>query len=272
MNFNSFITLANSKFSGRNNRRHRYLLRGLVRCPRCGGSYTGFINGGRSGYRCNRTHWGSSSTGQKCSPGAISAEPLEGAVWAAVTEALQNPQILIDKYRGLLEASEASSGLDYELRQVALALKQVRVQEDRFTHAYANEAIDLKRYKTEMDKLRSRAEVLDGTSRDLGRRADTEKGSERALEHLETFCLRVGEGLDNMSFEGRQDLLRLVVDSISVENEIVKVETIIPSGDGENQLRTRHGEPVEPPSPVGIPGRIMIYAYRSTGSRGAYLP
>ena len=40
-----------------------------------------------------------------------------------MTEALQNPQILIDEYLGLLEASEASSGLDYELRQVALALK-----------------------------------------------------------------------------------------------------------------------------------------------------
>jgi hypothetical protein len=156
-----------------------------------------------------------------------------------VTEALQNPQILIDEYLGLLEASEASSGLDYELRQVALALKQVRAQEDRFTHAYANEAIDLKRYKTEMDKLRLRGEALDGTSRDLSRRAETEKGSERALEHLETFCARTGEGLDNMSFEERQDLLRLLVDRISVENETVKIETIIPSGDNNNRLRTR---------------------------------
>jgi site-specific DNA recombinase len=57
--------VANSKFAGRKNRRHRYLLRGLVRCPRCGGSYTGFTKKDRSGYRCNRAHWGSSSTGQK---------------------------------------------------------------------------------------------------------------------------------------------------------------------------------------------------------------
>jgi hypothetical protein len=98
-----------------------------------------------------------------------------------------------------------------------------------------------------MDKLRLRAEALDGTSRDLSRRSETEKGSERALEHLETFCARIEEGLDNMSFEERQDLLRLVVDSISVENETVKVETIIPSGESDNQLRTRRGEPIEPP-------------------------
>jgi site-specific DNA recombinase len=241
--------LANSKFSGRNNRRHKYLLRGLVRCPRCGGSYTGFTPKNRSGYRCNRAHLGSSSTGQKCPLGAIPAEPLEGAVWAAVTEALQNPQLLIDEYHSKLKASEASSSLDYELRQVALALKKVRAREDRFTQAYANEAIDLKRYQTEMDKLRLRAEALDVTSRDLSRKTGTEKDSERALEHLETFCLRIGEGLDNMSFEERQDLLRLVVDNVTVEKETVKVETIIPTSDGDNQLRTRRGELVEPLSP-----------------------
>ena len=127
-----------------------------------------------------------------------------------------------------------------------MALKQVRTQEDRFTEAYANEAIDLKRYKTEMVKLQARTKELGGTSRDLSRRAETEQGSERALEHLKTFCHRVRDGLGAMSFEERQDLLRLVVESITVENETVKVETIIPSGDNENQLRTRPGELVEP--------------------------
>ena len=49
-----------------------------------------------------------------------------------------------------------------------------------------------------------------------------------------------------MSFEERQDLLRLVVDNVTVENETVKVDTIIPSADSDNQLRTRRGELVEP--------------------------
>ncbi|MCH7736263.1 MAG: recombinase zinc beta ribbon domain-containing protein [Chloroflexi bacterium] len=249
--------LANTRFSARNNRRHQYLLRGLVRCPRCSGTYTGFTQRGRSGYRCNRAHWGSSSTGQRCSPGAISGEPLERAVWAAVTEALQNPQILIDEYRSRLEDSDAGSGIAYELRQVELALRQVGVQEDRFTQAYANEAMDLKRYKTEMDKLRARTKELNGTSRDLRRRAEKEQGTERALEHLESFCLRIGEGLDDMSFEERQDLLRLVVDNITVENGTVRIDTIIPSGDDMGQLRTRRGKPVEPSFGVSLLNRGM---------------
>jgi len=50
-----------------------------------------------------------------------------------------------------------------------------------------------------------------------------------------------------MSFEERQELLRLVVDRITVEDETVRIETVIPQGDDYSQLRTRHGEPVEPP-------------------------
>lgn len=169
-------------------------------------------------------------------------------MWAAVTEALQNPQVLIDEYRSRLEDSDAGTGIAYELRQVELALRQVRVQEDRFTQAYANEAMDLKRYKTEMDKVRARTKDLNGTSPDLRRRIEKEQGTERALEHLETICLRIGEGLDDMSFEERQDLLRLVVDNITVENGTVRIDTIIPSGGGNGQLRTRRGEPVEPPA------------------------
>ena len=72
----------------------------------------------------------------------------------------------------------------------------------------------------------------------------------RGLEHerrqLQTFCHRVSEGLDRMSFEELQELLRLAVNRITVEAETVRIKTVIPQGDDYSQLRTRHGEPVEP--------------------------
>jgi len=36
-----------------------------------------------------------------------------------------------------------------------------------------------------------------------------------------------------------------VVDRITVEDETVRIETVIPQGDDYSQLRTRHGERVE---------------------------
>jgi hypothetical protein len=49
-----------------------------------------------------------------------------------------------------------------------------------------------------------------------------------------------------MTFSERQNLLRLLVERITVEGGQVKVGTIIPKGDDDVQLRTRRGEPVEP--------------------------
>ena len=89
--------IENSLHSRRNNKRNQYLLRGLIRCPRCGGTYTGSVQHGHRGYRCNRAHWASSSTGKRCPPGAIPAEPVEEAVWAAVQDALQRPEVLIEE-------------------------------------------------------------------------------------------------------------------------------------------------------------------------------
>ena len=128
----------NSKFSRRNNKRHQYLLRGLIRCPRCGGTYTGYAQHAYRGYRCNRVHWASSSTGQKCPPGAIAAQPVEDAVWAAVAEALRRPELLVEEYQRRLAESGSVTDLEFEQKQVSLALKRVTGRGDRITDAYLN--------------------------------------------------------------------------------------------------------------------------------------
>ena len=76
---------------------HRYLLRGLVQCPRCGGKYTGYCSGGYQAYRCQNHDPAIASTGKRCTSGKVSAQPVEDAVWKAVTEALQQPDLLADE-------------------------------------------------------------------------------------------------------------------------------------------------------------------------------
>ena len=89
----------------------------------------------------------------------------------------------------------------------------------------------------------------------MDRKSEQERGAESALQQLQTFCHRVSVGLNRMSFEERQELLRLLVDRITVEDETVRIDTVIPQGDDYSQLRTRHGELVEPPLGIGrIPG------------------
>ena len=56
----------------------------------------------------------------------------------------------------------------------------------------------------------------------------------------------MAEGLEQLSFDERQELLRLVVERVTVEDETVRIETVIPNPTEGGQLRTRRGELVEP--------------------------
>jgi len=54
-----------------------------------------------------------------------------------------------------------------ERKKLGIALKRVAAQEDRVTEAYVSEAMDLDRYKEEMDKLKSHRQELDKSSERL---------------------------------------------------------------------------------------------------------
>ncbi len=231
--------------SRRNNQRHQYLLRGLVRCPRCGGNYTGYVQHGSRGYRCGRANWTVSSTGHRCPPGSFPAQPVEEAVWEAVKEALRNPEVLAEEYRRRLELSGATSDLDFEGKRLNLALKQLKTQEDRITDAYVAEAMDLARYKKEMERLYAQRQGLEQQMRQVQHQAQQEANNRQALTQLGAFCSRVGQGLDYMTFEERQQFLRLVVENVTVADGRITVETVIPST-SDGKLHNVRGELVEP--------------------------
>ena len=56
----------------------------------------------------------------------------------------------------------------------------------------------------------------------------------------------MAQGLEDMPFEDKQQLLRLLVERIVVEDGTINVETIIPNGSQNDKLRNLRGEHVEP--------------------------
>ncbi len=132
-----------------------------------------------------------------------------------------------------------------ERKGAALALKRVKYQEDRVTDAYINEAMDLDRYKAEMDKLRLHKTGLERAAQEIDRREQRGRDSRKGLEHLESFCRDITRGLEAMTFAERQQLLRLVIERVTVDNGSVRIETVILTGQVD-ELRNRRGELVEP--------------------------
>jgi len=236
----------NSVHSPRNNTRHLYLLRGLIRCPRCGGAYVGSFARGHRYYRCSRTEPLAAKDGVCCQAGRIAAEPVEAAVWSAISEGLQNRDLLIEEYRRRTQQQNAIGALDTERRQIETALKRLKAQQDRVTDAYINEAMELGEYKARMDELRERKQRLEKQLADLEHLAECQARQKDVLTRLEAFCETVARGLESLTFEERQQLLRLVVERIVVEDGKVRVDGIIPLDGriaGDDTLRPQYLDP-----------------------------
>jgi len=221
----------NAQRSRRNNTRNFYLLRGLIRCSRCNGTFVGVTQHGYRRYRCVHTDATVSSTGTTCRAGSVGADVVETAVWEAVEEALRQPDALIQEYQRRCAAIDEAADGEPQEKQVALALKRLRVQEDRLTDAYLNEVFDLSRYKEEMLGLQARQRQLENTRAELAHLRQRTMGSRQALKELETFCVRVAEGLEQLTLLGRRELRELVVERMHTEDQMVYVDTIIPVHD-----------------------------------------
>ena len=147
----------NRVLSKRNVKRN-YLLRGLIFCPECGSKLAGKARSEKCFYRCNNVD---KIVGSRvCTGSYIPADQVEQVVWEAVSESLKNPELLVDQYRQQLADSSVADEFELNEKQIALAIKRVVVQEDRMTDAYRNEAIDLDRYKSEMNQLNTRRNTL----------------------------------------------------------------------------------------------------------------
>jgi hypothetical protein len=151
----------------------------------------------------------------------------------------------VQEYQRRIAAARATNGIESDRRQDHVELKSVKAREDRITEAYLSEAMDLGRYKVEWEKLKHHRLVLEGLALALERRERHEADGRAALEHLGRFCQQVSAGLDAMSFEEGLRLIQLVVERITVDDGTVSVETVIPNGPDDGQLRTLRPVPVE---------------------------
>ena len=137
----------------------------------------------------------------------------------------------MEEYRRRLARADAPDTVEMERKQIEVALKRAQLQQDRITDAYVNEAMELPVYKAKMDEFRAPKQQLEKTLTELGQRAEHQAAAKNALSRLKTFLETVARGLEHLTFEEKQELLRLVVGRIRVDDGKVHVDAIIPLND-----------------------------------------
>ncbi len=164
---------------------------------------------------------------------------METAVWDTVTGLLRHPDLLMQELERLTQPDSATrEALEEELAQVGKRLEELPKEESRLVEGYRKGFYDDFMMREEMEQVRSEQTSAEERRRELERQL---AHLDRALSYkgqVEQLASRLSEGLDQMGFVERRELLRLLVDEVVYDEGQVTIKTIIPLG-GNDERRLR---------------------------------
>ena len=217
----------NSLLSPRNVK-YQYLLRGLLQCGECSSPYIGTPCHNRLFYRCGNRHR-TFPFPKECHAPMRSAPILENIVWSTLCEAIQKPRLIVEQIERLqLSRIKQNKTTEKELERVEAALDNTRNEEDRLLDAYRSGIITLEQLKAQMGKIQEKKNTLSQERQRLTKITAQIVSTDLLKRSIEDYCEAVKTRLKNLTFEKKQQILRLLINKIILEREKVRIKGKIP--------------------------------------------
>jgi hypothetical protein len=205
------------RFAARNSKRNFHLLRGMVRCAACGYSVSGQANHGNLYYGCRSLKPEELKLTERCRARTVRTDRIEPVVWDAVRRLLCDPRLMLEQAEQEAEARRFAVPEPQVRRALEKRLAQLGAQEMRVVRLSRGEKITEKVLAAQLQEIgrerRQREENLAATEATEAAQSELQGREELVWQ----FCADVREGLEHATPEGRQEVLRLVVDRIEVE-------------------------------------------------------
>ena len=160
---------------------------------------------------------------------------IEPEVWDTICQLIKDPDFLIQEFhRHNADNSRTKEILERELQLCQTRLKAIperqkpssplrRLVEGYRKGLYADFMMweDMGLIEKEQAELEKRKTELE---RQLAQRFLTKKQE----ANIRSLAEKIGIGLDNLDFNGRQELLRLLIEKVLYNSQSIEIQTIIP--------------------------------------------
>ena len=203
----------------------RFLLQGLLVCPRCGYAWCGQprYHGKdsvkpehpRGSYRCSGRM---SQQGSTCDAKPMSTTELDDAVWRDVCQLLREPERIEKEYERRLDKNTDTSPTRQSL---AARIAQVKRGIARLIDAYRDGLLEKEEFEPEMRASKERLARLEADERTQAKEEEQRAELRLVIGQLEDFTSRMNEGLEKTDWHTRREIIRALVKQIEVsENEV----------------------------------------------------
>ena len=242
------VSRDNSVFSPRNTTAECWLLRRLVRCGSCGLSSECRQMRDRHGiarryYRCqNHDQIRAGSEQRRCQERSIRADQLDAFVFGQVREALLRPEVLLAGERAVASRTPTPDDelLTAQLQSLDRKLEHSEAERRRLLDVYQTGLVELAEFQRRVGVLDLRRRQLTMQKETMVTQRHELAQNNRLQQRVGAFAERIHDGLDELTFQQRQRLLRLVVEQVRVQGWQVEIRLRIPLDDPSDGNPTPH--------------------------------
>jgi site-specific DNA recombinase len=226
----------NRERAQRHNTQHRYLLRSLLVCGRCGRRMVGTWSAQGGRYICALRY--PRYVPGACTGRSLGAATIEPCVWAHVKTLLSDPVVLRMQY----ERGRGDPAVDVRAEQERTRLERKLAAFDwemtRLIDAYQAGVIELDELAARRQRIEEQGRMLQARMQEIEQQR-VDRGAElRLLEGVDAFCASIQGALKTPAFAVQQQVVQLVVHRIVVEDSQVILEHVVPTG--PVRLQTEH--------------------------------
>jgi site-specific DNA recombinase len=222
-----------------------YLLRGLLRCGRCGRRYAGSPIFGDRYYRCGGHQ---RLAKPRCFAPVIAAHRIEDFVWTHLVQLLSNPVLLAEK---LAEQGSREEDLQKQLVQIEGQIGTIRRKQERLLEAMLDGSLPMPGLKQKAKELEGTRISLEQASAQTKARLSLQQDQEQLGQTALRYCQLLSNSVQRLDLVARQTLLRALLDEVKMDGNLVSITGILP-------VR----EPVEKPftssTRCGFPPRQLL--------------
>ena len=207
-----------------------YLLQHLLRCTECGLRFRAKATWDSSNRRNGKVYRYETATPRRyyhchglsrrlrCRERPyIRAGRLEELVWNEVKRVLQDPALIVAGINAL--GDREGGGLVEEIAKAERELRTVQMEEDRAIRVYVSGKITEDQLDLQRKFITERLESLRAKVDDYRAREASGVRKRDLTEAVLAWARDVGEGLDELPPEQRKEVLRMVVDEVTVDGK-----------------------------------------------------
>jgi site-specific DNA recombinase len=232
----------NKQMARRNNKKHDYLLRGLVSCAQCRLAATGrFTNKRYHYYVCRgRSDALRQAKGERCTARYVPAKALDELVWQDLCHIVNDPSVIAHELERARSGEWLPQALQARRKTVHQALAQLERQQARLLDVYLAEVIGRDEFERKRQELSQTQKGLNQQLRQLDIQAQNRIDTLKLAENIQAFCQRLQPTLETLDFAQRRQLVELLIDRVIVDDEKVEIRYVIPTSPKGEKSRFCH--------------------------------